>query len=65
MFGLEDHLALALHLALVGEHKAVAGSGWFDLVPVGGCGAVLQALFDEALGFDDLAALELAAYFRN
>ena len=65
MLGLEDHLALPLDFALVGAHQAVAGGGRFDLVPVGGRWPVLQALFDQALGFDDLAALELAAYFRN
>ncbi len=62
VLGFQDHLALAFHLALVGAHQAVAGSGRFDLVAVGGCGAVLQALFDEALGFDDLAAFELAVF---
>ena len=60
VLGFEDHLALALHLALVGAHQAVAGGGWFDLVAVGGCRAVFHALFDQALGLDDLAALELA-----
>ncbi len=59
---LEDHLALALHFASVGAHQAVTGGGWLDLVAVGGCWAVLQALFDQALGFDDLAALELAVF---
>ena len=65
MLGFEDHLALVLYLALVGAHQAVAGGGWLDLVPVGGYGAMLQAPFDRALGLDDLAAIELAAYVRN
>jgi len=63
VLGFQDHLALALHLTLVGAHQAVAGGWWFDLVAVGGCGAMLQALFDQALGLDDLATLELAAKF--
>ncbi len=62
VLGFEDHFALAFHLALVGAHQAIAGGRWFDLVPVGGCGAVFQALFDQALGFDDLATFELAVF---
>jgi hypothetical protein len=62
VLGFQDHLALAFHFALVGAHQAVAGGGRFDLVPVGGCRAVFQALFDHALGFNALAAFELAVF---
>jgi hypothetical protein len=35
VLGFEDHLALALHLFLVGAHQAVAGGGRLDLRRIG------------------------------
>ena len=62
VLGFQDHLALTVHLFLVGAHLAVARSRWFDLVVIGRCRAVLLALFYQTLRFYDLAAFELAVF---
>ena len=62
VLGLEDHLALALHLFLVGAHQAVAGRWRLDLRSVGGRRAQLLAFFNETFGLNDLAAFELAVF---
>ncbi len=62
MLGFEDHLALSLHLFLVGAHKAVARSWRLYLRRIGRRRAELLAFFDQSLGLDDLAAFELAVF---
>ena len=62
MFGFEHHLALPVHLFLVGADQAVAGGDRAHLVDRFGARAQFLTFFKKAFGFDDLSALELPAF---